>query len=273
MRKRFGAPKLRPWGLAESLVVDGARVLVTPASAQCAMAALSAETGDTLWTSAPLAGDRPGCASPILIEAAGRRQVIACTDGQVFGVEVSTGRLLWSDRVSKGNCDIATPIFYGHAIFQGHVDHSSCGIARIDLRGAEDGVEARRAWVTASPGIEHSGAVVVDGLLYGSGHKPDWICVDLETGKARYKSRAFDGGPLIYADGRLYSVGECTGKVALVEPTSAGFRVAGQFALNPQGKCDIRAHPVICDGRLYLRCHDTLYCYDIRVPVQPVNEQ
>ena len=35
------------------------------------------------------------------------------------------------------------------------------------------------------------------------------------------------------------------------------------LALDPKGTCDIRAHPVICDGRLYLRCHDTLYCYDV----------
>ena len=262
--KRFGTPELRPWGLAESVVVDGERVIVTPASAECAMAALSTETGETLWTSEPLANDWPGDASPILVEVAGRRQAVACTDGQVFGVDVATGRLLWSHRVSKGRCDIGTPMLYGQAICQGHVDHESCGVARIDLRADEGGVKAHCAWVAESPGIEHSGAVIVDGLLYGSGHKPDCVCLDLETGEAKHKSRAFSAGPLIYADGRLYCVGECTGKISLVEPTPTGFRVAGQFGLSPKGKCDIRAHPVICGGRLYLRCHETLYCYDVR---------
>ena len=29
---------------------------------------------------------------------------------------------------------------------------------------------------------------------------------------------------------------------------------------------DAFAHPVVFDGRLYLRYHDTLYCYDVKKP-------
>jgi outer membrane protein assembly factor BamB len=261
---RFGIAKLRPWGLAESVVVDGERVIVTPAGRRAAMAALSTATGETVWASPPLAGDWPGCTSPILIELDGRRQVVGCTDGRVFGVDAEAGRLVWSHRVSRGNVDIAMPLFHGGAVFQGHVDHDSGGVARIDLHFAERRVEARRAWSIGSPGIEHCGAVIVGGLFYGAGHKPDWFCIDARTGEARYRSRAFANGPLIYADGRLYCVGECRGTVALVEPSSDGFRVAGRFTLVPGRKSDIRAHPVVCGGRLYLRCHDTLYCYDVR---------
>ena len=31
-----------------------------------------------------------------------------------------------------------------------------------------------------------------------------------------------------------------------------------------RGKKDVWSHPVICDGRLYVRYHETLHCYDVR---------
>ena len=31
----------------------------------------------------------------------------------------------------------------------------------------------------------------------------------------------------------------------------------------PRAK-NVWAHPVLCQGRLFLRYHDTLYCYDVR---------
>ena len=262
--KRFEVSRLPPWGLSESLLVDGTRVIVTPNGRRGAMAALGVAAGETVWASAPLPDGMPGCAPPILIEFAGRRLIVGSTDERMFGVDADAGRILWGDRVSKGNCDMATPVFAGGAVFRGHAARDGWGVARLDLRVAGEGVEAHPAWSLKRPAIEHCGAVIVDGLFYGAGHGRDWFCIDIRTGEIRYKSRAFDNGSLIYADGRLYCIGECKGTVALVEPTPSGFRVAGRFDLVPGEKSDIRAHPVVCGGRLYLRCHDILYCYDVR---------
>ena len=38
----------------------------------------------------------------------------------------------------------------------------------------------------------------------------------------------------------------------------------GRFRLVPGNKRDMWAHPVIHQGRLYVRYHDTLWCFDIR---------
>jgi len=62
---------------------------------------------------------------------------------------------------------------------------------------------------------------------------------------------------------------EDDGDVALVEPSAEAWKENGRFRLEPQtdqrserGK--IWTHPVICDGRLYLRDQNLVYCYDVR---------
>jgi hypothetical protein len=50
--------------------------------------------------------------------------------------------------------------------------------------------------------------------------------------------------------------------MTLQKLTDDGFETMGSFQLADEK--DVWAHPVICDGKLFLRCHETLFCYDIR---------
>jgi outer membrane protein assembly factor BamB len=65
-----------------------------------------------------------------------------------------------------------------------------------------------------------------------------------------------------FADGRLYFHYD-NGTMALVDPSPGGYREVGSFQA-PRRNGPSWAHPVVCDGRLYLREGDTLYCYDVR---------
>ena len=107
--------------------------------------------------------------------------------------------------------------------------------------------------------------LLVDGLLYGSGYKQhkSWLCLDWKSGKIRYELKQLTTSAAIYADRRLYCLAE-DGRVALLQPTPERFEMAGQFRLVPEKVHDAWAHPVLLDGRLYLRYHDTLWCYDVR---------
>jgi len=49
----------------------------------------------------------------------------------------------------------------------------------------------------------------------------------------------------------------------LLEAGSDKIKTISEFDFERDRK-DAWAHPVICDGRLYLRYDDTLSCYDIR---------
>jgi outer membrane protein assembly factor BamB len=106
-------------------------------------------------------------------------------------------------------------------------------------------------------------AVLVAGYIYGSGHQNrGWHCLDWKTGKVRYTAREIGNkGAIIFSDGMLYCYSE-RGDVALVKPNPQKFEVVSSFQIK-KGSGEHWAHPVIKDGRLYLRHGDALMVYHI----------
>ncbi|MBU8870553.1 MAG: hypothetical protein KOO60_06790 [Gemmatimonadales bacterium] len=121
---------------------------------------------------------------------------------------------------------------------------------------------AKRAWVVLS-GNAVGSAVLRDGFIVGSDHYTrGWVCIDVVTGKILHRSKAkLQYGSAVFADGCYYGV--CSdGVVLLMKVDKESFKEISRFKL-VEGKKDVWATPVICDGKLYLRYHDKLYCYDI----------
>jgi len=87
--------------------------------------------------------------------------------------------------------------------------------------------------------------------------------VDFRTGKVLYRLRELPRGGHLWADGLLYCVSQ-GGEAVLLAPTSGGFEQRGRFRPVARKCRDFWAHPVIHAGRLYLRHHDTLWCYDVK---------
>lgn len=278
--ERFGGKNIT-WALSENLLVDGPRVLVTAGGAKALMAALDKHTGATVWTSEPLrlgwsndpaherVAEPPGqpdsasYSSPILFTLGGRRHVVNCSLRHVFGVDADTGRLLWSRPMPTRYEVIAcTPVLVGDAVFVTAPDCEAKGLYRIQPHGST--VRVERVW---SGGMDtcHGGVVLWDGRLYGSWYRNrrGWACVDARTGRLVCDFKDLASGSVLYADGRLYCLGQ-EGEMALLKPTADGLEFAGRFRLVPRRVNDAWTHPVIHDGRLYLRYHETLYCYDIR---------
>ena len=52
--------------------------------------------------------------------------------------------------------------------------------------------------------------------------------------------------------------------MALVKADPAGYAEVGSFKIPGSGDRPSWAHPVIVDGRLYLREGDAILCYDVR---------
>jgi outer membrane protein assembly factor BamB len=269
------------WALSECLLVDRGRVFVTAGGRKALMAALDARNGATLWASEPLLlgpsadptfaraaepngeADPASYASPILVEVEGRRVLIHCSQRHSFGVDAGTGRLLWTrPLVTRYQVIAATPTFCGDGVFVTAPDADGGRFYRFMLREGKLGIED--GW--SSPlDTCHGCLVAVDGALYGSWYRDrkGYGCVDLATGKVRYDNKTFAKGSILWADGRLYCLSE-DGEMRLIEPTATGFEVRGQFRLGqPKGR-DAWAHPVVLDGRLYLRFEDQLSCRDIR---------
>lgn len=278
--QRFEAPNIR-WAISECVLVDENRVLVTAGGARALMAALHLKDGSTIWASEPLrlgpsappnhervaepAGepDPAGYSSPILMRVDGRRVVVNCSSRHAFGVDADTGELLWTRALPTRYQVLAcTPVAHGNAVFVTGPDGDGGRMIRMRNEGGRFLVED--LWRSPLDTGQHGGVLVGHELFASFYRTPTrWVSLDATTGQVRYEAHAWTRGAPIWADGRLVIVVE-TGDVLLVEPTGAEFRVRGRFRLAPERTRDAWAHPVLLDGRLYVRHHDELQCRDVR---------
>jgi outer membrane protein assembly factor BamB len=255
------ASKNITWALAESLLVDGDRVICSPGGPQTAVVALNKMTGQVVWTS-PSTGELAGYASPSLCEYAGTRILSTMTAKACIGLNADTGELLWHVRhLTPYNENIFMPILHDGCVFYstGH----KVGAKKLKIDVADGEVAVKTLWQSRELDNHHGDVILLDGYLYGSGHRRGWICLDWETGETMYNEPGVGKGSLTCGDGMLYTLGE-RGRMGLVKATPQRHEVISQFGLPPAGKGPSWAHPVVCGGRLYIRHDDFLYAYDVR---------
>lgn len=257
--KEFGAQSPK-YGLCESVQIDGERLICCPGGTKAYMVALDRKSGKPLWSS-PKMDAGVGYCSPVLSEFGGFRQFITISERDLFGMDAENGKLLWSvpfANARNNNCTDA--IFHEGYVF------ASTGYGKgsilVKLSEENGGVKAETIWSSNLLDNHHGGVILLDGHLYGSGHKsPGWFCLDFMTGEQKHRETG--KGSLTYADGMLYCLSE-QGLMELVEPTPAARKVVSSFRVPSGGEGAYWAHPVVCGGRLYARHADRLYAYDIK---------
>ena len=93
LRADFGG-KPGTWAYAESPLIDGDAVIVTPGGKEATLVALNKNTGAVIWKSAVPGGDVAAYASAIVVEAAGRKQYVQFLNNGVVGVDAKSGQFL-----------------------------------------------------------------------------------------------------------------------------------------------------------------------------------
>jgi outer membrane protein assembly factor BamB len=261
------------WGFSESPLVDGDRLICTPGGPDAMLAALDKRTGEVVWTCASPREGRghggAGYSSPVISQAGGVKQYVQLTGKGVIGVRANDGKLLWTyDGVSNGTANIPTPIIRGDFVFCSSGYNTGSALLKITARGQE--ATAQEVYFLQSQTFQnhHGGMVLVDGHIYaGHGHNNGFpICVEMQTGKVAWggdiRGPGSGSAAVVYADGDIIYRYQ-NGTVALVEATPREFRLKSQFKpVHQQGNS--WAHPVVADGKLYLREQDVLMCYDLR---------
>ena len=254
--ERFGGSVPR-WGYSESPVVDADRVIVTPGGRAAAVVALNKATGDLLWKSQ---NDGAGYSSAMPFDAGGTRGLAILTSDAAIGLDMKNGGLLWRyARVANDVANAATPI-----VHNGHVFVSSdygTGAALLKLTAEGGKVKAAEVYFNRSMRNHYTTCVLVGDYLYGFSSSI-LTAMNFMTGKVAWSHRSVGKGNCIYADGRLYCLGE-DGVAGLIDPTPAGYKEVSRFQI-PRGRNPTWTPPVIADGKLYLREQDTLYAYDIK---------
>jgi outer membrane protein assembly factor BamB len=268
LRKEFDG-KPGAWAYAESPLVDGEVVVVTPGNAQATIVALNKKTGAVVWKSAVPGADPAGYASAIVVQASGRKQYVQFLEKGIVGVDAKTGAFLWRYKeVVKGPAQAFTPVARGDYVYGGAL---SVGGGLVRLKPEGNGVAAEQVYFARGLPNGFGGAVLVGDYLYGAVVGGHMLAAEFTTGKVMWKSESFSGASVSYADGFLY-VHDWAGEVALVEATSEAYREKGRFTPPNQPKKkkvgqmseNAYGYPVIANGRLYIRDLGTLWAYDIK---------
>lgn len=259
----FGG-KSPEWGFAASPLVDGDNVVFCPGGENGNVVALKKKTGDLVWRSKDFS-DKHHYASLIPVELGGVRQYLQLTEQSLAGIAARDGALLWKTARRGATAVIPDPIYCDGQVYVTSGYGIGCNLFK--LTSADGKFAAEQVWANKVMVNQHGGVVRVGPQIYGYSDSKGWTCQDLKTGEALWQEKAKLGkGSIVYADGRLVLREENKGKgvVALIEASSAGYEEKGRFTPPDQSGKDNWPHPVIANGKLYLRDQDVLLCYDVK---------
>ena len=258
--------KFGMWAMAECPVVKDGVVFVTAGGSKALVVALKVADGSEVWT-AKSNGDTLAYVTPVIV----RDQLVVMTGAKVNGISLKDGTVMWEDNYAQTsgvsgmggvNCNSPTvedDRFYVSAGYdQGGVLY--------ELN--KDGKGVTVIWKNKKLDPHHDCTVLVNGLLYGSNwtgnNSGNWMCVDWETGETIYEVpwERLGKGSVIYADGLIYMYEEKRGTIAIAKPGEK-LDVISSFQI-PFGDKEHWAHPVICDGIMYVRHGNVLGAYNIK---------
>ena len=259
--------KFGMWAMAENPVVKDGVVFVTAGGSKALVVALKVADGSEVWT-AKSNGDTLAYVTPVIVGD----QLIVITGGKVNGVNIKDGTVMWEDNFSKTvgmsggmggvNCNAPTVEENRFFVSAGY----NAGGVLYELK--KDGKGVNVIWTNKNLDPHHDCTVLVNGKLYGSNwasnNSGNWMCVDWESGETLYEVpwSNLGKGSVIYADGLIYMYEEKRGTLAIAKP-SEKLDIVSSFQIK-FGDKEHWAHPVICDGILYLRHGNVLGAFDIK---------
>lgn len=258
------------FGISESPLVVNDLVIASPGGNKASLVAFNMENGDIVWEAEPL-NESPQYVNPKLIEHAGRKIIISLTKNHIIGVDALDGNLLWKvnyteinaapgrSRINHSN----TPIYRdGHILIANGYD-----FVALQLKISDDGNNAEVVWENRNLDPHHGGLVLLGDYVYASNYASnsmgDWVCVEWSSGETKWAENWHTKGSIISADGMLYIFEEKTGHIALVEPNPEEFNIISEFQIE-KGEGPFWAHPVIRDGKMYIRHGEYLMVYSLK---------
>jgi outer membrane protein assembly factor BamB len=250
---KFGGSNPK-WGISESPLVIGEKVLVNAGGPDASVIALNKKDGSLIWKSQ---SDAAGYSSAMPVQLGATTEIVFFTDRQAMGVDLKDGRLLWTyPRASNDVANVATPVVKGNRVFVSSDYGTGAGLLEIKADGS-----AQEVYFTKEMRNHHSSSILIGDYLYGFS-SGILTAMRFDTGAVAWRDRSVGKGSLVFADGNLYAFSE-NGVVGLIEATPAGYHERGRFRIE-QDSLPTWTHPVIAGGRLYLRDQNTIYAFDVR---------
>jgi outer membrane protein assembly factor BamB len=266
LTKKFAGEKADGWGYSESVLIDGDLLVCTPGGPTNTMVALDKMTGETRWTASRPEDRGAGHSSIVISNVGGTRVYVQSTGSGAMGVRATDGKLLWTFDIDKTTAVIPTPIIRGDMVFF-VAGYGRGGALLKQVPGTQGEVSMEVVYpLKRDLSNKHGGVVLVGDYIYGDSEDRGIVyCAELLTGEVKWKSRGAgrDSASLVAADNHLY-VHYSDGTMTLVKASPEAFEEMGHFEVPGSGERPSWSHPVILDGKLYVREGDVISCYDVR---------
>ncbi len=270
-KKDFDGKKADGWGYSESVLVDGNKVICTPGGATSTVVALDKQTGETLWT-CKNPDDRGAGHASIVISKVGNMKVYVQSTGSGLMGFSETGSLLWSYPIVKNTAVIPTPIVREDLVFfpVGYKRDKGGSALLKQVHSGNGSVAIKEVYgMNQDLANKHGGVVLVGEHVYGDSDdagKP--FCAELMTGNIKWneKKGSGTGSAVVIAGGEHLYIRYQNGKMVLAEASPAEYKEISSFQIpgTGNGERPSWSHPVILEGKLYIREQDKILCYDIR---------
>jgi outer membrane protein assembly factor BamB len=275
-KSQLGGKMMLMWGYSESVLVDGDKVIATPGGKENTVVAFNKDTGSIIWRAkisdaGVKDGTDAGYSSPVIMTVSGQKMYVTWLRGCVVAVGANTGSEIWrNSKVAGGVANIPTPIVKGDTIFctTGY-NGSNGGSVMLKVSKQGNTFTAKEQWYLDNRGFmnHHGGVVWIGNHLFGGHGQNDGqlTCVDAATGKIKYKQRGpgSQSASILFADGHLYYRYQ-DGVIALLKANTEKADVVSKFKLPYDSGKPSWPHPVICNGKLYIRDMDVLMVFDVK---------
>lgn len=251
------------WNYSESPLVDGDRLLCAPGGKGGTVVALDRSTGSELWRSTKYT-DRSEYSSIVAATLGGVKQYVHLTHKSLVGLDAVSGDVLWRTDRRGETAVIPTPIVHDDHVYVTSGYGVGCNLFKVTKADKTFGVEP--VYANKDMVNHHGGVVKIGEHVYGYSDGKGWVCQDFASGKMLWREKDKLGkGSIAYADGMLYLREEDgEGRIVLIEASPEGWREQGRFDQPFRSKQNSWAHPVVTDGKLYLRDMDVLLCYAVK---------
>jgi outer membrane protein assembly factor BamB len=249
------------WGYASSpLVVDDLVIVFAGGEGSRNLLAYHAASGEPVWSAA---ASHDSYASPQLLTIDGQRQCLLLGDRGLAAVDPTTGQMLWEYGLAMPG---APRTLQAHRVGPTRLligTLNGTGVSLIDVTRRDDQWQVSEVWTTSQMKPEFPDFVVHGGHAYGFDGAL-MGCIDLASGRRRWKEGRYGRGQVILlADQAILLVISEQGEAVLLAANPERHEVLGRFrALT--GKT--WNHPVIVNGRLFVRNAEELACYELARP-------
>lgn len=245
-----------PWAMAASpLVVDDKVIVLPGGSPNKSVVAYNKNTGAPVWK---VMNDTQAYVSPMLVELAGRRQIMVVSSSRVVGLVPESGAVLWSYAWDTSNgINVSQPIVVDKNRFFISSGYGK-GAALVEVQGSGNSFTATTIWENINMKNKFNSSVLHNGHVYGL-DEGILTCLDVNTGERKWKGGRYGYGQVLLASGHLILTSD-TGDLALVKASPDQYTEVARFqALSGQ----TWNYPAIADGRLLVRNANEMAAYDI----------